>query len=93
MLKQVNKTIEHRGYKFNISVTFCTKVERRLNGLSFHTIEINNTDNSYVRKIQVEDKLLEQSVIEVENEARMSINEKLDGVRLKDVRLLNLGFS
>ena len=94
MLKQVNKVFEHRGYKFNTSVTFCTRKERRINGDVWHTVITNDMGHgSYYKKEEVVDNLLEAFVTESERLARVYIDDRIDGSKNKDNRLADLGFA
>ena len=93
-MNEANKKFDYRGYVFNISVKFNTRVEKRINGDKWHTVVVNDMGHgSYYQKEEVNDKLLEIAVQDFERLAMEYIDKRIDGMPNIDDRLSKLGFS
>ena len=72
-----NKEFEYKGYKFNTSVELNARVERRMDGKSFHKIITNDMGggNFYITS-EVEDKELKEAISFHENQAKLYVDKK-----------------
>lgn len=92
-MRDMNKQFEYNGYKFNIKVEFNTKVERRIGGLRWHTVTINDMGHgNYYEKKEYEDGNLVAGVQMIESRAKYYVDNRTDTNPLQDQRLLDLGF-
>ncbi len=90
---EMNKQFEYRGYKFNIKVELFTQVEKRPNGITWHTVIINDMGQSnYYKKDNVNDSLLMLHIASAENEAKKFVDTREDGEKPPHDKLAAIGF-
>ena len=92
-MKKMNKTIEYRGYKFNIEIELNVEIEKRINGKIYHNITINDIEHNINFNIskKVEDKNLLTEIINLESLAKKTVDSN-ENENTTDQRLYELGF-
>ena len=91
----MDKQIEYKGYKFNVTVELNTKIEKCLNGKRFHTVRVNDLgpSNYYVKK-EIEDSKLFEAIEAMQNDAKLLVDKRNGTIKDTTVAILEkLGFS
>lgn len=94
-MSKFNKQFEHKGYKFNTSVELNTKIEKKRNGKSWHTIITNcMSGNNHYQKDEIETFQIEEYVEKHKQTAidyidRLTYNPQ----SVEEMLLTSLGFS
>jgi hypothetical protein len=93
-MKTVSKEHKYRGEKFLISVELYTKAERRLDGMSWHTVRITSLDKmKYFITEEIEDKRLKMYLkMDVPIMISDYVDEALDGKTGLEAELEELGY-
>jgi len=92
-MNSYTKEFVHNGQRFSIIVNLNTKVEKRINGDRWHTIQCNNTGpGNYYEKIEVLDANLEKSIMDIESSAKASVDKILPNETEQEILLKKLGF-
>ena len=87
------KEFTHRSYVFRIDVRFNTKTEKRKSGETWHMVTIYSVgSDDFDKSKEVSDRMLESSVSDYEVEAKNFVDNKLDGKKAANKRLLLMGF-
>ena len=100
-MAKFNKEFTHKEHKFNMVITLHTKVERKLNGRVWHTIETSSIDDyysmdnlNYNLKEEVEDFKLAQKITEHRNLAVKYVDDLTSKAPSEDEEFLfSLGFT
>ena len=89
-MKQLNKEICYRGYKFNIKIELNTK---EIKDDMYHTVTTNSIgfDNYYQKEV-VNDNLIVLYITDIEQQIIKYVDIKIDGTVSIEERLSKLGF-
>jgi hypothetical protein len=92
-MQEMNKEFVYCKYKFNIKVELNSRIEKTPNGKIWHNIIVNDMGvTNYYKKREVEDSLLLKTISDMENDAKLWVDNRTENISKPDSRLSDLGF-
>jgi hypothetical protein len=94
-MENYTKIIEYKGYEFEINITLNSKIERRINGKRYHTINAKclNYDNLENIEFEFEQKLLTPHIIKIDSVIKENVDIILNtNLTYDEIILINCGF-
>lgn len=92
---EMNKIHEYRGFKFNIKVELNYKVEKKINGVKYHKITLNDMGPSnYYKSYLCETDILLSYISDMINSAEEWVDNLIDGPKPFEQKILeSIGFT